>query len=575
LVPSQPFQKVGSSLPRLTIAFIALIALSISRAFAIPLGGAVSLPIVITSVISPILLPGLLVRWILRRESQSLSPIEETDADATTTTPPQQRREFSPRRIRLAQSVGTQGPLLCFFIALIWGGSQLAEAIVPPQILGGATALTLTPLLLGWALAWYSRCTVENRSAQVIEPSSITVIRELRPVALIFAIRILLQAITELGWFLPAAREAFANETWASISGSIFLISTLVLLAPHVVRLLHPSRPFPDGHLKERLEQTAASARVKLRRIEIWDTGPRPSFNACVAGALPSQRSVFFTDGLLGILRDEEVDGVFAHELAHGALHHLWIFTGLILGLAGLMVGIEAAIIELQLQNTVPRNGSFELMLLLIFTLFFIRFFGALSRHLESQADLYSAEKTGSPLGIISALQRIGVVTKTIHQKRGWRHPTIPDRIHTVLRCWNDTNARTAFRKRTRRFLSACGAIVLLGTIGWGLSLAHSANSPSWLDDLQRADYLLESVAERDARPWPNHEWSQSQLNRARELIVKAQRAMPSSQSLIPLRGRSYQRLAEIYRRMGEPLNAAAAEYIGARLLFRYGAAKE
>jgi len=574
-VLSQPFQKVGSSLPRLTIAFIALIALSISRAFSGPLGGTVSLPIVITSAISAILLPALFVRWLLRRRSPSSVAVEEGDHAETTTNLLPRPSEISPRRLRLAQSVGTQGPLLCFLIALIWGGSQLAEAIVPPQILGGATALTLAPLFLGWAFAWYPRCIAENRSAQVTEPSSITVTRELRPVALIFAIRILLQAVGELGWFFPAAREALANDIWASVAGSILLVALLIILAPQVVRLIHPSRPFPEGDLKERLRQTAASAKVKLRRIEVWDTGPRPTFNACVAGAIPSQRSVFFTDGLLGILRDDEVDGVFAHELAHGALHHLWIFTGLILGLAGLIVGIEAAVIELQLQSMIPQDGSFEIILLLIFTLFFIRFFGALSRHLESQADLYSAEKTGSPLGIISALQRIGVITKTIHQKRGWRHPTIPDRVHTVLSCWNDPKARTAFRKKTRRYLSVWGTIVLLGTIGWGLSLTQSVNSPSWLDDLQRADYLLESVAERDARPWPSPEWSQSQLNRARELIVNAQKTMPSNRNLIPIRGRSYQRLAEIYRRMGEPLNAAAAEYIGARFLIRFGATDE
>jgi hypothetical protein len=286
----------------------------------------------------------------------------------------------------------------------------------------------------------------------------------------------------------------------------------------------------------------------------VWETGPRPAINACVSGVVPAHRSVFLTDGLLAHLDDTEIESVFAHELAHGTRHHLWIYAALVLGVAGLAIGGAESFRRLGVD---PGVGGGIALLLAIAALFF-RFFGLLSRHFESQADIESATRTGSPYGIVSALGKIGALTGTSHH-RGWRHPPIPERIATVLSCSTDERERAAFVRRTRRLLAGVGGIVLLGAIGWAGEVAGRLAAPAWERDLSRAAHIIAADAERRGRPGADPDLQARELERAVDLVLGA---LPSIGRDPELRSGAYELLAEAYAGLGDPLSAAAARYL-------------
>jgi Zn-dependent protease with chaperone function len=459
---------------------------------------------------------------------------------------------------RRAAWLATAGPLFGFAALLILGAAALVEHWIPPQLPGAAAATLLLPLFAGWALAHWPRCRFENRRDALEEPVLRSVARELRPVAVLFGVSIAFGAISDLGWSLPRLRESLLDDPLLSVAAVFGMVALIGILSPRFVRALHPARPLPAGPLRSRLEETARAAGVGVREIYLWDTGPRPAMNACVCGLFPTSRTVFITDGLLAQLGPAEVEGVFAHELAHGTLHHLWIYTSLVLGLAGVAAGVTSLAAALGLD---AGDGRVAAMLLLPIGGLFLVFFGTLSRHFESQADLYSAERTGSPFGIVSALGRIGELTGTLHRRRGWRHPAIPERIATVLSCAASPERRAAFRRRTRRLVGIAAAVAVAGLGGWTAEVLGALSAPEWKRDLSRATYLIVADHERTQRPWSDPIEQRESLQRAAALATR---------SLSPLaaEGRSrelvaaYQLLEQAYQRLGDPWSEAAARFL-------------
>jgi Zn-dependent protease with chaperone function len=465
---------------------------------------------------------------------------------------------LDPARIARAQQISMSGPLLGFFFLLAAGGRIFAEHSIPPQLPGVAAAAILAPLVVGWALALAPQIAYENLRDSITESTSRAIRRELRPIGLILSGYLVLIALGDISWAVPTARESLFNNPGVSLVGVFALISGVALVSPFAVRTLYPSRPLIAGSLRDRLEQTAKSAGVTLREIYVWETGPRPVINACVSGVLPAHRSVFITDGLIELLDETEIEGVFAHELAHGTLHHLWIYLGLVIGLTGVAIGGLAGAHRWGLGSI--GGESVEGLLLLVIGVFFFRFFGTLSRHFESEADIYSAEQTGSPFGIISALGRIGGLTGSTH-RRGWRHPPIPHRIATVLACWNDPIRRARFVRRTRRLVTIALSVIALGMAGWAVEFTGRLSSPQWERDLSRAAYLLESSSERLERPWSDPQREDQDLRKAVDLIsgvLTELNEIPGSGGALHT---AYQLLAFAYDRLEEPWSAATARY--------------
>ena len=142
---------------------------------------------------------------------------------------------------------------------------------------------------------------------------------------------------------------------------------------------------------------------------------PTESPNAFATGRNPKHASVAVTHGILGLLNDEELEGVLAHELGHvnnrdilissvaatiaGAITMLasmgrfaMIFGGM--GGGDATIGAAAAFAALFMLIVAPIAASLIQL--------------AVSRSREYQADATGAHFTGNPYALASALQKAG-----------------------------------------------------------------------------------------------------------------------------------------------------------------------
>ena len=179
------------------------------------------------------------------------------------------------------------------------------------------------------------------------------------------------------------------------------------LLAPAFVRMAFPLRPLPPGELRDRLERLSRRLRFRCTDILVWDTD-KTVINAGVTGAIPQFRYVLLTDALIESLEPAEIEAVFGHEIGHVAHRHLPYFALFFLGSAGLLTLVASALerfaeVDRFFDRVLPNGqvgGVIKTSIVLAcLGIYFFVAFGAISRRLERQADLYGtrAVSCGSP----------------------------------------------------------------------------------------------------------------------------------------------------------------------------------
>ncbi|MBX6313372.1 MAG: M48 family metalloprotease [Isosphaeraceae bacterium] len=194
-------------------------------------------------------------------------------------------------------------------------------------------------------------------------------------------------------WQWPEA----ARNPWVEVGGMVVMATSVLVLAPALVRLTWPARPLPPGPLRDRLERLARRFGFRCTDILVWDTGGAIA-NAGVTGALPWFRYVLLSDALLQQLDEREVEAVFGHEVGHIVHRHLAYFGLFLLGSIGVMallgLGIESAIDALLPRLSLDQRPALEAVLksvavLACLGLYFLLLFGHLSRRFERQADIF------------------------------------------------------------------------------------------------------------------------------------------------------------------------------------------
>lgn len=243
---------------------------------------------------------------------------------------------------------------------------------------------------------------------------------------------------------------------------SLALAGLLFVLAPFALRLIFPSEPI-SGPLGERLNEFAARTGIRYRRILVWKTGTRSIVNACVAGLVPWSRYIFFTDVLLRCLSPDEVEAVFAHELAHVRKRHFPLLILLVLGgmlcFAGLYYWLS-----------IPEG--WETSFFLGWFIFFLALpFSRVSRVLELEADLGAVQLGAKPAAMTSALDKLQTLSgrqNKPNKRHGWRHYSIPYRVLAIRTYLTSTIFRRLYGLR-RRLAHLC--IGGLPAIGIGLVL--------------------------------------------------------------------------------------------------------
>jgi heat shock protein HtpX len=149
---------------------------------------------------------------------------------------------------------------------------------------------------------------------------------------------------------------------------------------------------------------------------------PTDSPNAFATGRNPQHASVAVTHGILGLLTDEELEGVLAHELGHVNNRDILIssvaatIAGAITMLAsmGRWAMIFGGYGRSDRDSRGGGGGLTALFMLIVAPIAAAMIQMAVSRSREYQADATGAHFTGNPYALASALQKIDAYARRV-----------------------------------------------------------------------------------------------------------------------------------------------------------------
>jgi heat shock protein HtpX len=155
--------------------------------------------------------------------------------------------------------------------------------------------------------------------------------------------------------------------------------------------------------------------RMGLPMPKLWLI-PEESPNAFATGRDPKHASVAFTAGVLQLMRDNELEGVIAHELGH-VLHRDILISSVAATLAAAITTLSRMAFWFGggSRDDEDRGGAAGAILMLILgpiAAMLIQM--AISRTREFSADASAAKYTGTPHGLVSALQKLDAWSQRI-----------------------------------------------------------------------------------------------------------------------------------------------------------------
>jgi heat shock protein HtpX len=158
------------------------------------------------------------------------------------------------------------------------------------------------------------------------------------------------------------------------------------------------------------VERLAARDGVPMPRVYVI---PTDSPNAFATGRNPNHASVAVTHGILGLLNDEELEGVLAHELSH--VRNRDILTS---SIAATLAGAITILARMAFWFGGGRRrgggliGMLVMLLLAPLAATLIQLW--VSRTREYEADASGAHLTGNPYALARALEKISAVSRQV-----------------------------------------------------------------------------------------------------------------------------------------------------------------
>jgi len=230
--------------------------------------------------------------------------------------------------------------------------------------------------------------------------------------------------LTALTLLLMMIGRAFGGQNGMMIALAVAVVMNFVsyFFSDKIALSMYRAKPVTRQELPrayqivERLTQKIGLPMPKIYVI------PTESPNAFATGRNPQHASVAVTHGILGLLTDEELEGVLAHELGHVNNRDILIssvaatIAGAITMLASM--GRWAMIFGGMEGGDRDRRGGggglAALLMLIVAPIAASLIQLAVSRSREYQADATGAHFTGNPYALASALQKLDAHSRRV-----------------------------------------------------------------------------------------------------------------------------------------------------------------
>jgi heat shock protein HtpX len=224
--------------------------------------------------------------------------------------------------------------------------------------------------------------------------------------------------LTALTLLLMAIGRAFGGQSgmiWALIiaTGTNFIayfFSDKIALATYRAQPATREQLPRVYSVVERITQKIGLPMPKIYVI------PTESPNAFATGRKPAHASVAVTHGILGLLNDEELEGVLAHELGHVNNRDI-----LISSIAATIAGAITYVARFGFffggmggRDDRRGGGAGSLLMLILAPIAAVLIQLAVSRSREYQADATGAHFTGNPYALASALAKLDAYSRRV-----------------------------------------------------------------------------------------------------------------------------------------------------------------
>ena len=223
--------------------------------------------------------------------------------------------------------------------------------------------------------------------------------------------------LTALTFLLMGIGRAFGGQSgmiWALIiaTGTNFIayfFSDKIALATYRAQPVTREQLPRVYSVVERITQKIGLPMPKIYVI------PTESPNAFATGRNPAHASVAVTHGILGLLNDEELEGVLAHELGHVNNRDI-----LISSIAATIAGAITYLARFGFffggmgNRDDRRGGAGSLLMLILAPIAAVLIQLAVSRSREYQADETGAHFTGNPYALASALAKLDAYSRRV-----------------------------------------------------------------------------------------------------------------------------------------------------------------
>jgi heat shock protein HtpX len=239
----------------------------------------------------------------------------------------------------------------------------------------------------------------------------------------IFIMLIFVAVVGGLGWLLSEYLQGGYPLTIGVLIGSaVYALITYYggMRMSLAVNGAHQIKKSDNRRLWRIVENLAISEGLPMPKVYIMDD---PAPNAFATGRDPKHAAVCATTGILEIMSDTELEGVFAHEMGHVKNYDIRVSM-----IAFALTAVISLIADILLRLTWFRsndrdNGGGQVFLILgivgaiLAPLVATMIQLAISRRREYLADATGALTTRYPEGLASALEKIGKYGSTLKRQ--------------------------------------------------------------------------------------------------------------------------------------------------------------